>query len=468
MQNASPRTFRGPTPRAALEAVKMAYGPDAIILATREIPGNVFRNREIEVLASAPTEEEAAPKEQPYAFMEQIEKNAEASMPPVNQNQKRRASSRAMAAFNEAAAQVQDPHVTVQRTATVPMTRSALNLQSQLQTPFSMDAETTQAPRVHVPSRKKVPARRDRRKTLQIQKELEEARQSMDTFSELSAFSGGAFQPPEGAPEESSSSEISSYVENQKQQMISRGMSANLADELMNDAQMLAGPKGTTEKVQQNLERMVSKSIQVANAPWSLDPSGHRRVMALVGPTGVGKTTTAAKIAARALMDHDMSVALITVDTYRIGAIDQLARYGELLGVPTYVARDRSSLLDALTHTRDKDLVIIDTAGRSPSDIQGMKLQSELLRSCPEVMLHLVVAASTEPRQLKRLEARYQTTAPERLIVTKLDESEGNATLMNIAAKISMPLSCVTNGQRVPEDLHWWNIPTIVEQVVGQ
>lgn len=459
MQNAAPRTFRGPTPRAALDAVKMAYGPDAIILATREVPGNVFRNREIEVLASPPSKQEETPKDDPYAFLGSIAEESETPMPQTRA-QKQRASSRAMAAF-QAETQTAAAATPRPRRQTQPLDLSFWD-----DNQGGAGAEENRASRVHVPTRNKVPSRRNKRKTMQIQKELERARQRSPMAS---AFAQGALQPPEGAAlETDAAAELVAYIENQKNQMISRGMDSDLAEELLNDAQMLSGKKATPMDLQQNLERMVSKSIRVANAPWGLDPSGHRRVMALVGPTGVGKTTTAAKIAARALVDHGMSVALITVDTYRIGAIDQLARYGELLGVPTYVARDRSTLLEALNHTRDKDLVIIDTAGRSPSDVQGMKLQSELLRSCPEVMLNLVVSASTPHRQIKRLESRYQTTAPERLIVTKLDEAEGNAALMNVAARISLPLSCVTNGQRVPEDLHWWSVPTIVEQVVGQ
>ena len=466
MHNAAPRTFRGPTPRAALDAVKMAYGPDAIILATREIPGNVFRNREIEVLASPPSAEEQPKQDDPYAFLGDMADD-NITPAPHTRAQKQRASSRAMAAFQA------NSGGTAQAAAAAP----ALKRQTQpLDPSFWQQHQEAIAPeedladesvtRVHVPTRNKVPSRRSKRKTLQIQKELERARQASPMGT---AFAHGSFQPPEGAAVETdATAEMVSYIENQKSQMINRGMDNDLVEELLSDAKMLAGKKATPVDIQHNLERMVAKSLRVANAPWGLDPSGHRRVMALVGPTGVGKTTTAAKIAARALVEHHMSVALITVDTYRIGAIDQLAKYGELLGLPTYVARDRSTLLEALNHTRDKDLVIIDTAGRSPSDVQGMKLQSELLRSCPEVMLHLVVSASTPHRQVKRLESRYQTSAPERLIVTKLDEAEGNAALMNVAARISLPLSCVTNGQRVPEDLHWWNVPTIVEQVVGQ
>jgi flagellar biosynthetic protein FlhF len=478
--NASPRTFRGSTPRAALDAVKMAYGPEAIVLATREISGSVFRNREIEVLASPPTPTEPEMTNGPHVFMEEMSTGT--SFPaPSNRAQKLRASSLAKAAFQGGS---------LREKAGSPNGDAPLGNPSWFpsQAPAHLDhsqmlhgqtggqslggdddlpqTRRPESPRIHIPVRQKVPSRRNRRETMQLERELDSAQQASEHDS---AFSHTAFHPPQGVESLAGPQPpAAGYVESLKQQLISRGMDASLASEMAADASMLAGRHEASEKILQNLVRLLSKSVRVANAPWGLDPSGHRRVMALVGPTGVGKTTTAAKIAARAVLEHDLRVALVTIDTYRIGAIGQLTKYGELLGIPTYVARDRSALVEVLTHTRDQDLVIIDTAGRSPSDTQAMRVQSELLRSCPEVMLHVVVAAGTSARQLKRLESRYHSSHPERLIVTKLDESEGDAALINIASRLSLPISCVTDGQRVPEDLHWWNIPTIVQKAVGQ
>ena len=117
-----------------------------------------------------------------------------------------------------------------------------------------------------------------------------------------------------------------------------------------------------------------------------------RRVVALVGPTGVGKTTTIAKIAARALLESGLRVALITVDTYRIGACEHLGRYGEIMGVKTQVARDATSLAAAVARA-DADLVLIDSAGRS--DAETIANQMGLLRAAPGVEMHLVLSAAS-------------------------------------------------------------------------
>jgi flagellar biosynthesis protein FlhF len=190
--------------------------------------------------------------------------------------------------------------------------------------------------------------------------------------------------------------------------------------------------------------------------PWGADA---RRTVALVGPTGVGKTTAIAKIAARALLDTRFKVGLITVDTYRVGASDQLARYGRIMNAPTYVARDRQGLLDAIDRTSDADLVLIDTAGRS--DLESLGAQMELVRSAPNVQMNLVVSLVAGARDLASIARRYKGFGIERLIFTKLDEAEAPAAGFSASAVVQRPISCFCDGQRVPEDIHPasdWNI----------
>lgn len=238
------------------------------------------------------------------------------------------------------------------------------------------------------------------------------------------------------------------------------GVEEGTARGLLDEA--LGGGAERTSDVLRAVAATVGKHLTASATPWSADG---RRTIALVGPTGVGKTTAVAKIAARALLETQFKVGLITVDTYRVGASDQLSRYGKIMGVPTYVARDRAALAEAVERTCDADLVLIDTAGRS--DGASIDAQMSLVRSAPNVQLHLVMSLASGARELAAVARRYRAFAPERLIFTKLDESEGPAGALGATALLSRPVSCVCDGQRVPEDIHPVTDAELLERLVG-
>jgi flagellar biosynthesis protein FlhF len=186
----------------------------------------------------------------------------------------------------------------------------------------------------------------------------------------------------------------------------------------------------------------------------------------LVGPPGVGKTTTIAKIAARALLESKVKVALVTLDTYRIGAGEHIGRYGEIMGVPTHLARDAAGLRHAMEASSDAHLVLIDTAGRS--DPAAQQAQAQLLRAAPGAEQHLVLAASTGGRELRAAARRFHTRGVSRVIFTKLDEADGPASLLSVGVEVSCPVSCVANGQRVPDDLHPASGSALTNLVLGK
>ena len=238
------------------------------------------------------------------------------------------------------------------------------------------------------------------------------------------------------------------------------GLEESQARRLVDDAQD-AGAERASE-ILQSAGAALGRQLGAAPAPWTAES---RRTIALVGPTGVGKTTAVAKIAARALLETQFKVGLITVDTYRVGASDQLSRYGKIMGVPTYVARDRAGLADAVTRTRDCDLVIIDTAGRS--DDASIESQMDLIRTAPNVQLHLVMSLATGAREMAAVARRYKPFAPERLIFTKLDEAEAPAGALAATAQLARPVSCLCDGQRVPEDIHPVTDDELLARLVG-
>jgi flagellar biosynthesis protein FlhF len=220
------------------------------------------------------------------------------------------------------------------------------------------------------------------------------------------------------------------------------------------------------EQVNESIVATVQNLIEVQPPVFAAGQPQQR--IALVGPTGVGKTTTLAKIAASYLSKYSSSLALITIDTYRIAAVEQLKVYGEIMHLPVDVVITPEQLRQALEKHRDKELILIDTAGRSPRDSYCIDELAQFLSPELGIDKHLVLSAGTRENELLDTIERFKALQLSNTIFTKTDECANLGILLNVQLQSSTPLSYVTNGQRVPEDLLEISPKIIAELIMSQ
>jgi flagellar biosynthesis protein FlhF len=197
-------------------------------------------------------------------------------------------------------------------------------------------------------------------------------------------------------------------------------------------------------------------------------------VFAVVGPTGVGKTTTIAKLAARyALQGRPEDVALVTTDTFRIGAREQLETFGEILGAPVYQAGDSNRLAEVLALLSSRKLVLIDTAGMGQRDLRLARQLSWLAAADARVKVLLALPANTQTAGLQEIVEAFMVARPSACILTKTDEATSLGGALSALVRSRLPLAYVANGQRVPEDLHCagprrtWLVKSALELMSG-
>jgi flagellar biosynthesis protein FlhF len=208
--------------------------------------------------------------------------------------------------------------------------------------------------------------------------------------------------------------------------------------------------------------------VDIRCAPPIRPEVGRRRVVALVGPTGVGKTTTIAKLAANFRLRDGIRMGLVTVDTYRIAAVEQLRTYAEIIDLPMKVVTSPQEMRRALDDLSDLDLILIDTAGRSPRDeLKIQELKSLLNEACVDEV-HLVMSLTASVRSIRMTCEQFRSVNPTALILTKLDEAAGMGSLLSISRDVKLPFSYLTTGQDVPEDIEPANQSRIARLVLGE
>jgi flagellar biosynthesis protein FlhF len=251
------------------------------------------------------------------------------------------------------------------------------------------------------------------------------------------------------------------------QRLLASGLDETLARRLAERVQnSVAKDKLVEERyVRGYFASTLVKAIPVSG-PLRLS-SERQTVAAFVGPTGVGKTTTIAKLAAHYALSEKKKVALLTLDTYRIAAVEQLRIFAKIINLPVDVILTAAELDQALALHHDKDLVLIDTAGRSQRDELQMAELMSFFADRKRVAVHLVLSATASSQNLLDTVERFKPLAPVSLVFTKLDESNAYGALLGTALRGHIPLSYFTTGQRVPEDIEVATAERVVDLILN-
>lgn len=420
------RRFLAVNSREALRKVKEELGADAVILSNKAVPGG------IEIMALASDE-----------IASLADKSRQAEVSAANQH------SAALRASAPAAPPVAPPAPSenIQSKKAQPVASGVPAVTSAPE--IAATSETTRPSRVPDTQAIPIPKAPDPARADNVNQNIIQEIQAMRQLMEDQLASVGWSQFSQTHPD--SMKVLRTLLNAGFSPLLAR----HLLDKLQIDANFEQGLKKTIT--------LLTLNLRTADSDEMIEQGG---IYTLIGPTGVGKTTTTAKLAARAVIRHGADkVALLTTDSYRIGGHEQLRIYGKLLGVPVRSIKDIDDLQLMLHELRGKHMVLIDTVGMSQRD-QMLAEQIAMMSQCGTTIKHLLLLnATSNGGTLDEVISAYQQHGIHGCIITKMDEAAGLGTVLDAVIRRKLKLHYVTNGQKVPEDLHAANSRYLLHRI---
>ncbi|HEY8278945.1 MAG TPA: flagellar biosynthesis protein FlhF [Bdellovibrionota bacterium] len=476
------KKFEAPTMQEALKVIKRELGPEAIILSTKHIKSGfgLMSKASVEVTAAIAEKDlkkkQAAEKNLPQEVKEKIWNSKATKQAEIYndyfEKQLRKAGKDTVELGSKARKPAQQQPRTSPSASPAPEARprpQAQATEQRAQAQTRSQAPSTSRERRYIDigdddSVSNTPAyARAPDKVKSLEADIEQLKSMVVELASGTATRENTRDEVE--------QELSDGLVKAMQDLVTAGVEKKLARQLVRNAAFELDPSQSDDEalIQEKVAEQLLSEIQVADLLSGVGASAGKSsssVVALVGPTGVGKTTTIAKIASLAILEKKLRVGLINLDSYKVAAADQLATYAKIMNVPFRSVDSKEELNQAIYDFSSLDLVLIDTTGRSQKDQESLLQLRHILAGIEGARNVLMISATTKDSDINEVVGRFKIFRPIGLVFSKLDETSVYGCIYNAQKRCGLPMLYFTVGQRVPEDIEKASAERVVDLVL--